>query len=332
MPYVALGAYPTPVERLALPGIGAPLYLKRDDLASPHLGGNKVRALEYLLAGVTDRDTLLTGGGEGSTHVLATTVHAARLGIRVRAVRWRHDMHDVAHAVSERVLREGAEIETSAMAWSGVLRTLWRRLTGTARWIPFGGTSPLGILGHVNAGLELADQITAGEIPVPARIVVPLGTGGTVAGIALGMACAGRTVPVVGARVVPRIASNHQRIMHLISATRRWVRRHHGVEMPAVDPRAVRVVHDVFGGAYGRELPRAQEAARVMAEARGIVLDATYSAKAFAAALQIARSHDDPTLFWCTFDARWLDPSSASVPEQRPSSDARRDRSPRDRV
>lgn len=291
-----------------------------------------MRALEYLLAGVTERDTLLTAGGAGSTHVLATTIHAARLGARVRAVRWRHDMHEVARAVSERVRREGAEIETSAMAWSGVLRTLWRRFTGTARWIPFGGTSPLGMLGHVNAGLELADQIAAGELPEPARIVVPLGTGGTTAGIALGLASAGLRVPVIGARVVPRVASSHWRVMHLIGTTRRWARRHYGVQMPAVAPHAVRVVHDVFGGAYGRELPRAREAARLMAEACGIVLDATYSAKAFAAALQIARSHDDPTLFWCTFDARWLAPSSASVREQRPSSDARGDRSPHDRV
>ena len=52
IPRVSLGEYPTPVESLRLPELGAPLWIKRDDLASSTLGGNKVRALEYLLAEV----------------------------------------------------------------------------------------------------------------------------------------------------------------------------------------------------------------------------------------------------------------------------------------
>ena len=54
--------------------------MKREDLSSDVLGGNKVRSLEFLLGGVVEGDTVLTLGGEGSTHVLATAVHAARLG------------------------------------------------------------------------------------------------------------------------------------------------------------------------------------------------------------------------------------------------------------
>ena len=65
------------------------------------------------------------------------------------------------------------------------------RLTRAAQYIPLGGSTPLGTLGHVNAALELADQVERGELPLPGRVVVPLGSGGTAAGLALGFAIAG---------------------------------------------------------------------------------------------------------------------------------------------
>jgi D-cysteine desulfhydrase len=313
IPRVSLGDYPTPVERIRVPDLDVPLWIKRDDLASAALGGNKVRALEYLLAGVQPGDLLLTGGGEGSTHVLATAVHGSRLQARVHAVRWRHEMHAVSNDVASRSARECAIVETSSTPLGGILRTLWRRMTRHARWIPFGGTSPRGILGHINAALELADQIEAGELPVPARVVVPLGTGGTAAGLALGFAAAGLPTEVIGARVVPRIATGGARVLLRARATARWVRRTTGVVLPPVKSGAVRVVHEAYGGAYGRVTPSALEAARTMEDIAGLRLDATYSAKAFAIALRAARDERGPTVFWSTFDARWLRQPSGNV-------------------
>ena len=215
-------------------------------------------------------------------------------------------MHDVASAVAGRSARECAVVETSSTALGGVLRTLVRRATVHARWIPFGGTSPRGILGHVNAALELADQVEAGELPVPARVVVPLGTGGTAAGLALGFAAAGMPTQVIGARVVPRIATGRARVRLRAWSTARWVRRTTGVAFPVVPPRAIRVVHDAYGGAYGRVSALGADAAALMERVSGLRLDATYSAKAFAIAARVARAEEGPTIFWSTFDARWL--------------------------
>lgn len=306
IPRVPLGDYPTPVEPVQLPGLRGPLWIKRDDLASTTLGGNKVRALEYLLADVQPGQLLLTGGGEGSTHVLATAVHASRLGARVHAVRWRHEMHALSGDVANRAERECAVVETSSTPVAGIIRTLIRRITLRARWIPFGGTSPRGILGHVNAALELADQVEAGELPFPTRVVVPLGTGGTAAGLALGLAAAGMRTQVVGARVVPRIATGRARVVLRAWSTARWVHKTTGVVLPRVRRDAVHVVHEAYAGAYGRVSPLGTEAARLMEGARGLHLDATYSAKAFAIALRVARAEEGVTLFWSTFDARWL--------------------------
>jgi D-cysteine desulfhydrase len=161
------------------------------------------------------------------------------------------------------------------------------------------------VLGHLNAGLELAAQVRAGLLPEPARVVVPLGSGGTAAGLALGFAAAGLRTTVVGARVGPRVAVNRRRVLALAARTARLVARVTGAPFPGSAPRLV-VAHDVYGGAYGRPLPAGAAAAALLAERCGARYDATYSEKALAAALTVARGGDGPTLFWLTFDARWM--------------------------
>ncbi len=305
VPRASLGRYPSPVERVALPD-GAELWLKRDDLNADAFGGNKVRALEFLLGGVGAGDTVLTLGGEGSTHVLATAWHARRLGARTVAVRWRHDMNPVALRVRDRAAALCDEIVTARTAAGGVLRAQLMRLTRRARWVPIGGSSPLGTLGHVNAGLELAEQIATKRLPRPTRIVVPLGSGGTAAGLALGLAIAGVEATVVGARVGPRLFVNRRQVLRLARRTGRLLAGATGAAVPRVDPARVEVAHHVYGGAYGRPLAAGESAAATLRAAAGVTLDATYGAKAAAAALELARAGEGPVLFWVTFDSRWM--------------------------
>jgi D-cysteine desulfhydrase len=308
LPRAPLGAYPSPVVELRAPGV-PPLWVKRDDLDDPVFGGNKVRALEFLLGGVEAGDLVLTLGGEGSTHVLATALHARRLGAATRAVRWRHEMSPVARAVASRIATacEAAPVLPPPLALARLLA--WRLGAGRdgrrVRWVPFGGSAPLGVLGHVNAALELADQVAAGLLPAPRSVVVPLGSGGTAAGLAVGLALAGLDATVVAARVGPRLGATRGRVLRLAAATRRFVHRRAGRRLPPPVP--VRVVHDVYGGAYGRELPAGTRAALLLQETLAARLDATYSAKGCAAALALAARDPGPTLFWLTFDGRWLD-------------------------
>jgi 1-aminocyclopropane-1-carboxylate deaminase/D-cysteine desulfhydrase-like pyridoxal-dependent ACC family enzyme len=310
VPHVRLGDFPTPVERLD-PGreqpagerIAGELWIKRDDLTASPLGGNKVRALEFLLADLAPGEVVLTAGGEGSTHVLTTATYVRALGGTTRAVRWRHEMNPSALRVSDRARSLCASVITAPGPVSGLLRAHAAR--GRAvRWIPPGGTSPLGMLGHVNAALELAEQLSRGEMPVPARVVLPVGSGGTAAGLALGFAIAGMSTAVVGARVAPRISAGRMRVLALARRARRYLERLAGERIPAVDPSRVEIVHSVYAGAYGRALPRAYAAASMLQRATGLELDDTYSAKAFSAAWALASRRTDCTLFWLTFDPR----------------------------
>ena len=300
LPRARLGTFPTPVERVATPA--GELWIKRDDLSGTPLGGNKVRALEFLLAGVGTGDHVITAGARGSTHALATAVYGRALGARVTVLRWAQEMNADASAVARRISRTAHETIDARTPVDAMVRGLFIRLRGHVRWIPPGGTSALGALGHVNAALELAEQIATGRMPMPARIVVPLGSGGTAAGLALGAAMAGLNTTIVCASVAPRIIANKLRVMHIANACARLIERSTGVRVPRADKRRLVVEHREFGGAYGRETERGREALRWMRATHGVSLDATYSAKALAAVLSIPVP--GPTLFWLTYDAR----------------------------
>ena len=304
VPRAELCTLPSPVMSAAK--VHPRLWIKRDDLNAEAFGGNKARSLEFLLGEVRPGDTVLTIGGEGSTHVLATAAHARRLGASTVAMRWKHDMNPGAVRVSE-IIGASSTGSLSANPVFAVVRALSHRLRHRVHYVPLGGSTPLGVLAQVNAGLELAEQIAGGALPKPDRVVLPLGSGGTTAGLALGFALAGLDIEIVAARVAPRIAANRRRVASLVEEASRLITRVTGERLPRVPKRMVRVVHDVFGGAYGRALPAATDAADLVLDAYGVQLDSTYSAKAFVTALLCAREYPGPTLFWLTFDGRCLD-------------------------
>ncbi len=304
IPRVSLCVLPSPVECATVSG--AEIWIKSDGLNAAVCGGNKVRALEFLLAGVHAGDTIITPGGEGSTHVLATAIHARRLGARVIGVRWRHEMNHSAYRVADMIADECVISRVYATATGAMLRAQISRLTQRCRYIPVGGSTPLGVLSHVNAALELAAQIRAGELRTPARVVVPLGSGGTVAGLSLGFAIAGLDTATIAVQVTPSAIANRLRVKGLIARTAKLIERETGERIPRVPPHLLGVVHDAYGGAYGRPLAAATAAANELHMSTGIRLDDTYSAKAFVVALALARSAEGPTLFWNTFDSRLL--------------------------
>jgi len=170
----------------------------------------------------------------------------------------------------------------------------WRRARalGPRRWIPGGGAHPRGVVGHVLAGLELAAQVVA----PPDAIVLPLGTGGTAAGVALAVAALGWSTRVVGVRVAPLLVANRWRAMQLARGARRLL-AHRGVPLPA--PRAIDVV-DALGEGYGHPTPEGEAACRLASE-HGLTLDPTYGAKAFAFLMQRATGPVQRLIFWHTF-------------------------------
>ena len=295
----SLGQWPTPLEAHAdlaqALGLRA-LWLKREDRA----GGNKVRGLEFLFAGAPPRSVFVTIGGAGSSHCLATAVHARAQGYRTALALFPQPETAASRAI-------GAEIDRSAnlvvrasslltMPWA-LLRT-WRRAhhlgRGTPRWIPGGGADPRAVIGHFLATLELATQLDA----PPDAIVVPLGTGGTAAGIALGVAWLGWSTEVIGMRVAPSVVANRWRTLRLARQTAALLRRagfDFGIPRTAI---RIRVV-DAMGKGYGHPSTEGDQA-EALAAKYDVRLDPTYTAKTFS--VMLSPAYRAPrTVFWNTF-------------------------------
>lgn len=285
-----LGSFPTPVHELCLPGLEKQnLWIKRDDLSSPQAGGNKVRKLELLLA--RGSDPVLTFGPWGSHHVLTTAWHARALGRDCHAVLVPQAMdphHEEVRALIRRYCVSTLEIQTLDLAglhtslaalpkWLASLR-LPKRL----RLVPPGGTCGLGALGYVAAGFELRSQIEAGQCPEPQRVYVPLGTGGTAAGLALGLALAGLRTQVVAVRVASLFVG-HSWALHTLASQAHQTLRSLGVrvEMPRL---RLRVSHRFIGKGYAAATVKAARALN-LARSSGLTLEMTYTAKTLAAML-----------------------------------------------
>ena len=161
----------TPVERWTVDG--ATLLVKRDDLSAPALGGNKVRPLELLLAGLGVEHTLLTVGPAGSTHALAVAEYGVRIGAASEVITWPQPMHDVARATRTR-MESLAMVTSAGSVPEAYLRAGARRFRRNVVWIPAGGSSPLGAVAHISAALELIEQLARDDRPVPDAIVVEI--------------------------------------------------------------------------------------------------------------------------------------------------------------
>ncbi len=323
VPRVPLGSWPTPVE--ALPQLAGVLdvgglQVKHDDLSARPYGGNKVRKLEVLLGDAVARGTrhVITFGAAGSNHALATAIYGRRLGLDVtsflmmqpNATYVRRNLlahHWVGatvhmHADKEAAVRAAATFRSAIGAQTGVEPYV----------IPFGGTSPLSSVGVVNAGLEFALQVAAGDAVAPEVVYVPLGSMGTAVGIALGLALGGLTPIVRAVQVVPESIADAGKAATLALETTRLLELGDGAFPHSLASMChLEVVSGFFGEEYARFTPAGMEAVALAAAQAGLHLEGTYSGKTMAALVSAARSadlSDANVLFWDTYNSHDLGP------------------------
>ncbi len=321
LPRMPLCELPTPVEALpVLAGeLGIPvLYAKRDDLSAPLYGGNKVRKLEFLLADALARghSEVLTFGFAGSNFAAATALYGQRAGLRCLSMLLPQKPSDYVRGNLRLGLSAGASIHHAGSVPSIALRAAWeylkRPLAGRRPpyWIPAGGSSPPGVAAYINAALELADQVAAGELPAPDRIYVAMGSMGTAAGLAIGLVLADLPTRVLAVRVVEKRFASARGLEELLQRTLRWLGpAYRDVMTPAQALARVDIREEYYGEHYGQVTPATAAALEQFAGATPLRLDGTYSAKAAAALLADARRGelgDRVPLFWHTFNARPL--------------------------
>ncbi len=325
VPRLPLCQLPTPLEPVALAqGESAGVWVKRDDLCARPYGGNKVRKLEFLLAHAQQcrAKHLITFGYAGSNHALATALYARRAGLRLTAILLpqpnalyvRRNLLAGHAAASRLIARRNVRAIAATVAWKTAIALA---TTGRRPYIiPAGGSSPIGVMGYVNAALELADQIAAGAMPAPDRIYFSLGSMGTAAGLAIGLALAGVDAELHAVRVVDTKFGNREKLEALVRATatriRQWV-----PDLPPMDPlRRVVVRDDFFGLRYGEFTESGVAAVHEARHAASLRLDGTYTGKALAALISDAKRGElrgKNVLFWNTHNSGDVDALGAGV-------------------
>jgi 1-aminocyclopropane-1-carboxylate deaminase len=179
---------PSPLEELPderLSRAGVRLFLKRDDLISPEIPGNKWRKLKYNLRSAQQQGhrALLTFGGAYSNHIRATAAAGYHWGFATIGV-IRGEEHLPLNPSLDYAVRHG-------MRLTYLDRAAYREKTGpevTAMLCGrFGDFYPLPEGGSNADALRGCAEI-AGEIGRPFDLICcPCGTGGTLAGLAHGL-------------------------------------------------------------------------------------------------------------------------------------------------
>lgn len=345
-----LANLPTPLYRIevassspvaattkTLNDLGCSFYIKRDDCSSGvEMGGNKIRKLEFLLADALhlECDCIVTIGGAQSNHCRATAAAARMVGglephLILRTTSSSSSKNDgngdlglTGNLLFDRMV--GSTIYTCTAAEYARIGSdeLVARLCVHLRSqgkrpypIPVGGSNGLGSWGYINAVHELLAQwqVLDGE-PSLDHIVFACGSGGTAAGIVLGiaLACADLSsrVPTVHAIGVCDDPDYFYRFVAKI-ADEMGITLPPGFDSTEAFIRQHLVVHQGKGLGYALSTPEELKFVMQFARETGVVLDPVYSGKALCNFLRVVESDPDrfrgqTILFWHTGGALGL--------------------------
>jgi D-cysteine desulfhydrase len=288
-PRISLARLPTPLEpspRLG-PALGLDLLYKRDDLTGLELSGNKARKLEFLVAEAERQgsDTLVTCGGVQSNHCRATAFAAAKRGLRSVVLLRVPDPSRPPALEANSLLDRLAGAELRWISHDGYRRrgeameAIAAELRGAGRrpyLIPEGGSNALGSLGYVVAVAELRDQLPEAWRSGPVTIAYAAGSGGTGAGIEMGL----RLVGWDEARAVGFAVCNDARYFREAIAAICADARERWPGFPQLGAEEVRIDDAFVGPGYAQATPEGLALIRRAAREDGILLDPVYTGKA----------------------------------------------------
>jgi D-cysteine desulfhydrase len=196
-------------------------WIKDDGGCSVVYGGNKVRKLEYLLAPAQQscRQTLVVHGDVESHTVQACGLLGRQVGLAVHAVVFSHRGQSF-DAPELTILRQaGVHVHRRNSMLMAILHAHWIGWHARATVVPLGASTPGATLGHIQAALELQTQVRQGLLAEPHRIYIPFATGGSVAGLLIGLAMSRARTRVVAVQTVESMIANRRRLERLVHQT-----------------------------------------------------------------------------------------------------------------
>ena len=288
----------TPLE--ALPAFSAALggkvniFIKRDDLLPGCSGGNKTRKLDFCIADGMEKgaDTIITCGAVQSNHARLTLSWAVKEGLDCHLIleervpgSYKQDgsgnnfLFNLLGVKSTKVVPGGSDM-------LGEMEKLAEELKKQGKKpyiIPGGASNAIGATGYVACAQEIQQQLFDTGLTID-HMVVPSGSAGTHAGIAVGMYGTNAGIPVTGINVSRKKELQEGIVLKLAVETAKRVGMRG--EMPADQ---ITCFDEYVGPGYSIPTDSMIEAVKLLAQTESILLDPVYSGKAMAGMIDLVR-------------------------------------------
>lgn len=270
------------------------VYIKRDDLLPGCAGGNKTRKLEYCIADALEQgaDTLITCGAVQSNHARLTLSWAVKEGLECHFVleeRVKGSYKEEASGNNFLYQLLGVDSISVVPGGSPMLEEMEKlaeklRSKGKKPYIiPGGASNAIGSLGYAACAQEISTQLYNSRLSID-TIVVPSGSGGTHAGMVVGMSAMNTNIPVIGINVSRTKEVQEKLIGDLVDKTAGKI----GLKA-AVPHSAICCFGDYFGEGYSLPTDGMIEAVKLLATTESILLDPVYTGKEMAGFIDLVR-------------------------------------------
>jgi L-cysteate sulfo-lyase len=293
LPRVKLGTLPTPLEPLPRLSelLGVRLFIKRDDLTGLALGGNKVRHLEFSLGMALQQgcDVVINGAAVQSNYCRQTAAACAKLGLKCALVLRRNPridqfktaepqgnlLLDYLFGADVRFVDADADMDTEKERLADEYRAKGHK--------PFVIKHPdlSGGFGYFVCLLELVEQCR--QLGIEPTHLIHSSSTPTQVGFVVGAKALGLSWRIVGVSPHhrPDAPKHIAEISNLIAEQ---------LSLPIrITPDEIHYTLAYVGEGYGIPTDEGMEALVLLARTEGILLDPVYTAKAFAAIVDMAR-------------------------------------------
>lgn len=282
---VILANLPSKIEKLERLGkeLNTQIYIKRDDQTGSEISGNKIRKLEFSVKEALEDgcNYLITCGGIQSNHARATAAVAASLGLESYLVlRGDKDSKLEGNYFLDKIL--GAKVKLiSAEEYSGNRQEIMEEIKDElakkghkAYIIPEGASNGIGSFGYINAMQEIVEQEKEMGIEFDA-IVVPVGSGGTYAGLYYENYISARESKIYGFNVSSDSEHFKKTILGLLDEIAIYTGKKINTEKDDLN-----IIDGYVGKGYALSSQEEIDFISEFAKLEGIVLDPVYTGKA----------------------------------------------------
>jgi D-cysteine desulfhydrase len=291
-PRLSLAQLPTPIQalqRLTVAQANTKIWIKRDDLTGCATSGNKVRKLEFTLAEARQQgtDVIITCGGVQSNHARATAILGAQLGLKVHLL-LRGEESELSgkgnHFLDQLA---GATIDCyPSSIYVPQFHQLvdkycehYRQQGLKPYFITTGASDATGVWGYLHACEEILAQSAQMDVHFD-HIVCAVGSGGTLAGLVAGEKIHGLNSQIWGINV----CDTAEVFQHKARQDLRDWQHKYSADLDIsldVEQLSVQVLDGYVGAGYAKADRPVYELILQLARKEGILLDPTYTGKAF---------------------------------------------------